>query len=184
MEILVVDIETSGLHTKFSSIVEIGLVLVNTKTKTIKTLFDKVIRESNFKPNYKPTPWIFVNSDLTINDVLNAQLLDSYKDELQGYFDKYPLTAFNKKFDLRFLRDRGFEIKEIKCLMESTKSYFTVRDKRGSIKGPSVMEAYGILFPGEKYIEKHRGGDDAKHEAKILLELVRLNEKQKLLTEN
>ena len=66
--------------------------------------------------------------------------------------------------------------------MESTKAYFKVRNTKGHIKGPSVMEAYKILFPDEVYDEKHRGGDDAMHEAKMLLEMVKRKKESKILT--
>jgi hypothetical protein len=55
--------------------------------------------------------------------------------------------------------------------MKSSKSYGIVLYEDGSHKPPSVEEAYSALFPDDFYIEAHRGGDDAMHEAKILLKL-------------
>ena len=168
MEILVLDIETTGLHTTYASVVEVGMVLVNTKTKKSKTVFNKVVRENNFNPNYKC--WIFDNSDLTPTDVMKAKTLDHYRPKIQALLDKYPVTAYNKSFDLRMFRARGFVCNDVECLMKSTKSYFKVK-KNNRVKSPSVEEAYKIFFPKSKYVEKHRGGDDAIHEAKILLEM-------------
>ncbi len=180
MKIIVLDIETTGLHTTYSSIVEIGMVLVDTEAKTIKTLFDEVVREKNFNPKYKA--WIFENSDLTPSDVMKAKTLESYRKKIQGYLNKYPVTAFNKSFDLRFFKDRGFIYNDIKCIMQSTKTYFKLK-KNNRVKTPSVEEAYKVLFPTSNYIEKHRGGDDAKHEAKILLKMCEMKtNKNKLKT--
>ena len=39
-------------------------------------------------------------------------------------------------------------------------------------KWPSAQEAWNILFPDIKKIEKHRGLDDAKMEAKIIFTLI------------
>jgi DNA polymerase-3 subunit epsilon len=84
--------------------------------------------------------------------------------------DEYPVTAFNMAFDFRFMRERGFKFTETKCLMHTSRKYIS---KRGA---PSVEEVYEQFFPNEKYVEKHRGLDDAYHEAKILLKLVELKE--------
>lgn len=175
MELLVLDIETTGLHTTYASVVEVGMVLVNTKTKKIKTVFNEVVREKNFNPNYKC--WIFDNSDLTVEDVMAAKTLEHYRPKIQALLNKYPVTAYNKSFDLRMFRARGFECNDVECLMKSTKSYFKVK-KNNRVKSPSVEEAYKIFFPKSRYVEKHRGGDDAIHEAKILLKMVELKKKK------
>lgn len=172
MQIAVLDIETTGFATQKDAIVEIGISLVDTKTKEIKLIFDKLVLDSVFSPYFHKKAWIFENSDLTIDDILNAPELDDLRDELQEIFDKYPITAFNKGFDLRFLRDRGFIINDIKCLMKSCKEYKLVYNHTGKVKpSPAVEEAYQVLFPDEDYIEKHRGGDDSIHESKMLLKL-------------
>jgi hypothetical protein len=108
---------------------------------------------------------------LEISDVINANPLEMHRATLQTIFDTYHVTAFNKAFDLRFLRSRGFTLRDITCLMKSSKSYGIVLYEDGSHKPPSVEEAYSALFPDDFYIEAHRGGDDAMHEAKILLKL-------------
>jgi hypothetical protein len=55
--------------------------------------------------------------------------------------------------------------------MKSCKEHKIVLNHTGIPKAPSVEEAYLALFPTETYTEKHRGGDDSIHEAKILLKL-------------
>jgi len=171
MKIAVLDIETTGLYTSTDAIVEIGITLVDTKTNEIKTIFDKVILDPVFNKFKHKKAWIFENSDLKMSDVLKGTPLEETREELQTIFDTYPITAHNKPFDLRFLRDRDFVINDIKCLMRSCQQYKLVINHKGSAKAPSVEEAYQVLFPNEHYIEKHRGGDDSIHEAKILLKL-------------
>lgn len=178
MKILVLDIETAGLKIT-APIVEIGLALVDTEKKEIKPLFNKIIREKHFNPRYNSKAWIFHNSDLKVIDVMNAQPLENYKKELQDYFNLYPLTAYNKSFDLRFMRDRGFKINDIKCLMKACNPLGKAFDKNGKRKTiPSVEDMYNQFFPDSNFVEEHRGLDDAMRESEILLKLVELKKQR------
>jgi hypothetical protein len=125
--------------------------------------------------------WIFSNSSLKLEDVLNAKPLEYYRSEIQSWLDKYPITAFNMKFDTGFMETHGFKFKVTKCLMEASKKYNKNIDRAGRQKTPSVPEIYSQFFPDEKYDEEHRGADDAYHEGKILLKLVEFKQKEKEL---
>jgi DNA polymerase-3 subunit epsilon len=138
-------------------------------------LFDEVKHKNS---------WIFNNSSLKLEDVLNAKPLDSYRAEIQGLLDKYPITAFNMKFDTGFMSSHNFRFKETKCLMESSKPYNKNKGKYGEPKVPSVPEIYAQFFPEENYNEEHRGSDDAYHEGKILLKLVELKSQKQNVTTN
>ena len=48
--------------------------------------------------------------------------------------------------------------------------------RNNSYKWPSVEEAFKFFFPKIEYKEKHRGLDDAKHEAMIVYELFKRGE--------
>lgn len=179
MKILVLDIETTGFSEKLDAIVEIGMVLTDTDTKKYKIVFNSVIKDKNFDQKKHENSWIFLNSDLTVEEVQKANTIEHYFDKIQSYFNKYNVTAFNKSFDLRFMSSRGFKCKDIKCLMEASMDYVKLKDKRGNKKKPSVQEAYDFFFPTEGYVEKHRGGDDARQEAKILLKMCEAKGKSK-----
>ena len=178
MEILVIDIETTGFSTIADAIVEIGIVLVNTDTNIMSIQFNKIVKDHNFHPEKHKNAWIFQNTKLTPEKILGAKPISHHFDKIQSLLDKYPITAFNKSFDMRFMRARGFTCKDIKCLMMASMEYIDLKDKRGAKKRPSVQEAHDHFFPTEKYVEKHRGGDDAKHEAKILLKMCELKAKK------
>lgn len=178
MKIIVLDIETTGFNNIIDAIVEIGMVLVDTDTKEITTIFNEIVKDSRFDEIKHKNSWIFNNSTLTVDDVINATPLEDFRDVIQGWFDKYPLSAFNMKFDTGFMASHGFKFKQTKCLMESSKPYNINKDRRGNQKTPSVPEIYDQFFPDENYDEEHRGCDDAYHEAKILLKLVELKQKQ------
>ena len=180
MKILVVDLETTGFYANSDAIVEVGIALVDTKTKKVKLVFDKVVKHKKFSESRHKNSWIFKNTTLTPKDVLKAKPLETYKDEIQGLFDKYPMTAYNKSFDIRFLTAAGFKMNDVKCLMHTAKQYSKLKNKSGGVKMPSVEEIYNQFFmkKGEVYIEEHRAGADAVDEGRILLHMVELKQKR------
>ncbi len=182
--IAVVDIETTGFSHQKDCIVEIGICELDLDSGKCRELFNKVIRESHFSPQHR-NAWIFKNSDLRYEDVLDAQPLSNYKEELLGIFYMNPATAFNKRFDFNFLQNRGFKIRELPCPMVIATDILKLPPRKpGTLhKFPSVEETWNYLFPDTKYIEKHRGYDDAVHEALIIFELYKRN-KWKPIIEN
>jgi DNA polymerase-3 subunit epsilon len=178
MQILVVDIETTGFVPETGSIVEVAMVLVDTKTKEIKTLFNEVLHDDNFGEHSK-NAWIFSNSTLTYNEVRDSKHIEHYRPQMQSILNQYQMTAFNKKFDLSFLRARGFKCNDLgKCIMESTKEYLGIL--YNEYKNPSVVKAYRKLFNQPEYEEDHRANQDCIDEAKILLKLVELKTDPKI----
>lgn len=177
--IIVVDIETTGFLNKGGKIVEIGIVMLNLATGVITPAYNSLVKEDGFGPNHKTGNfgWIFNNSDLTYEEVEVAPGMEEQRAEIQSLFDKYYATAFNKAFDFDFLRDRGFNIKELPCPMKVATPICKLPNKYGynSYKWPSVEEAWEYFFGKDTgYIEAHRGFDDAKHEAKIVYRLFEL----------
>ena len=97
------------------------------------------------------------------------------KEKVQEIFDKYPATAYNKKFDFDFLRDRGLVIRDLPCPMILATDICKIPHANGyGNKWPKVQEAWDFFFPDTGYIEKHRGANDAEHEALIVHELHKL----------
>lgn len=173
MKINIVDIETCGFKIE-DPIVEIGIVQLNLATGAIVTVYDELVKERHFSYKHKEGRygWIFKNSCLNFEDVMNAKPLDF--NTIQHIFDSAPTTAYNKKFDMKFLGHRGFKIIELECPMLASVSICNLKTKTGKPKWPKVEEAWKHFFPEKKYIEKHRGADDAFHEAKIVYELYKM----------
>ena len=169
-KIAVVDIETTGFSTEKDCIVEIGIVELDLETGERTELYNQLVKEENLEEKHKNC-WVFENTDMKFDDVMNAQSLDIKT--LQAIFDKYPMTAYNKKFDTRFLIDRGLKMNELDCPMIIATNICKLPSKRlaGKYKWPKVQEAYDFFFPDSGYIETHRGCDDAFHEAEIVYEL-------------
>jgi DNA polymerase-3 subunit epsilon len=180
-EIIVVDIETTGLSPQHDYIIEIGICKLNLDSGKITKLFDKVVRERGVSQSDR-NAWIFQNSNLKFEEVINAPLLDRFIPELQDIFDKFPATAYNKRFDFSFLRMSGISIdNELPCPMITATPIMKLERKNqyGNIynnyefqyKYPNVEEAWHYYIPNVHYIELHRAYDDAVHEARILFEM-------------
>ena len=166
MKILVLDIETTGFFPK-GKIVEIGIVSLDLDNGNIEEIFSSLLREEG---EIKKGAWIFENSDLTLEEVLAAPPAHEVFAEVQDIIRDIGVTAYNKSFDFTFLKDRGLIIKELPCPMLLATPVCKIRNSRG-YKRPKVQEAFDFFFPEIEYVEKHRGLDDARHEAMIVWKL-------------
>ena len=172
-KVAVIDIETTGLDPIRDLILEIGIVELSLKTGKTKILFDSFVKEPKFGEEHRDS-WIFNNSDLKFEDIENAPLFDNLKMKINEIFNQYPITAFNKSFDLGFLKVREIIVPiELPCIMLTTTNICRIPFPTGGrrYKWPKCQEAWDFFFPNSDYIEKHRAADDAIHEAKILFEL-------------
>lgn len=179
-KILVLDIETTGFLNQGGSVVEIGIVELNLDNGEVKLIYDSLCREDILTAKHRESPfgWIFKNSDLKIEELREAPKFDIVKKEVQSILDKYPLgcTAFNNQFDFGFLRNRGVKINGLPCPMKLSTDICKLPNRNGyrNYKWPNVEEAFKHFFPDVEYTEKHRGGDDAKHEAMIVYALYKM----------
>lgn len=174
--ILIIDIETTGFLKARGKIVEIGIVELDMRSGETKVLFDEVMHERPITKEEVESSWIVKNSDLTVEEIRKSKQLKDYFTEVQDILNKYPLgcTAFNNTFDFGFMEDRGFKFpKKLACPMKLATNVCKIPSKFGGrgYKWPNVEEAYKHLFGDTNYIEKHRGADDAMHEAEIVHEL-------------
>ncbi len=175
MNVVVVDCETTGLNPHYDIIIEIGIVELNLLTGETKVLLDSVVKEPMFSEEHRHS-WIFENSDISFDEVMNAPLLDEVKPEIQAIFNRSSVTAYNKSFDLGFLKSRGIHVpNELPCIMLTATNILKIPFLRGhkKYKWPKCQESFEFFFPATSYIEKHRAVDDATHEAMILYEIFR-----------
>jgi len=175
LDVVVVDCETTGLDPHYDIILEIGIVELDISTGKTKVLFDSLVKEPMFGEEHKYS-WIFENSDLSFDDVMNAPFLDEKIPEIQAIFSRSSVTAYNKSFDLGFLKSRGIRVpNELPCIMLTATNILKIPFLRGNkkYKWPNCQESFKFFFPALDYIEKHRAADDAIHEAMILYEIFR-----------
>ncbi len=180
-KILIIDIETTGFLQKGGSIVELGAVELNLDNGEITIVYSETCKEDILSAKHRKEPfgWIFRNSDLTVEAVRDSRNAETVLAEFQEVINDYPLgcTAFNKRFDFDFLRDRGLSFpKELDCpmILSTNICKLPAVGGRSGYKWPKVEEAYKFFFPESNYVERHRGGDDAYHEAQIVYELYKM----------
>jgi DNA polymerase-3 subunit epsilon len=174
----IIDIETTGFLNGNGKIVEVGIAGLDLKNGTVVKLFHSLCRESGMTAKDR-NAWIFSNSDLLVEDVREAPDLCMIANEIQSVIDKCSgVTAYNRKFDFDFLKDRGIIIDNgIACPMLLATNVVKAPHKQAWKKGykwPSVQESWDFFFPNKPYVEQHRGLDDAVHEALIVNELYKL----------
>jgi len=179
MKILIIDIETTGFQNQGGKIVEVGIVELDLETGERKILFDEVTHEQGITRDEVEGAWIVQNSDLGVEAIRLSKRFERYKEEIQNIITAYPngATAYNRSFDFNFLESRGIHFqKKLDCPMVLSTEICKLKSnhKSGKYKWPKVPEAYDHFFPGNDYDEKHRGADDAMHEAEIVYELYKI----------
>lgn len=176
-EIIVLDIETTGLKPQEDLILELGMVKLNLETGKISELFDQVFKDPRLTAKHREA-WIFQNGFMELEEVRNALPISEYMDEIQGIMNQFQgaITAWNRDFDSAFLEHAGFNLgAAIDCPMKKSVDYFKIEGPFG-YKWPKAQEAWDILFPDTPKIEEHRGLDDSRMEAAIIYELYKLGQ--------
>jgi len=170
-KILVIDIETTGLNFEKDLILEIGIVELDLDNGNIIELFNSLIKEPEFNQNHYSS-WIFQEDYIKKEEYFSAPPIQDVFDEIQKILDNYYVTAFNKEFDLTFLRKKGFQISlEFPCIMKVSARVMKIPSIRNGYKWPKMQQDYNFFFPEAKYTECHRALDDAYHEAQIINKL-------------
>ena len=141
-------------------------------------------------PKQLEESWIVKNGYMTAFEIMTKGVyFQEIKEELQAIISAYPegATAFNRAFDMTFLEDYGINFpKLLACPMlrcvDILKLPPTERMKQYrpdiKYKTPNCEQAYNYFFPEDSYVEKHRGADDAMHEAGIVWKLIELKRKE------
>lgn len=182
-EIIVLDIETTGVSAKWDKIVEIGIVKLDLDTGNISPIMDYIVHEKGITEEKLANSWIINHSDLTIEQVKYSINIEAVLPKVQLLANTYPVTAFNRKFDIGFLEERGIKFPNLyPCPMIELTPIMAIKTSKGN-KWPNVNEAYRYFFPDASYNEKHRGFDDALHEAQIIYELHKLKNSNQLEAE-
>lgn len=179
-KILIVDIETTGFLNQGGKIVEVGIVELDLENGNRKIIFDEVCFETGITREEVENSWIIKNSDLTVEAIRTSKNLKKLQPQIQEILFSYPAgtTAFNNLFDFGFLESRGFIFpKKLGCPMKISTNICKILHSNGyGYKWPKVEEAHLHFFGDVGYVEKHRGADDAFHEAEIVLKLYELGE--------
>jgi len=178
-KIAIIDIETTGFNRHLDSILEIGIVELDTKTGKMKTLFNSLVRDSNFDISRHLDNNFVKNSGIDITEIINSVSIKECEKDLQLIFDNYRCAAYNSPFDFGWLESRGFSIpmKLMDVMRFCRKTFPTC----GSFKFQEVYRYVNNLlkkgnnqyFTRSEYINNHRAIDDAICEAELLFYLIK-----------
>lgn len=181
--IYVIDTETTGLDgIPFGdSVVEIGIVAVDTETKTVTPVLDEVIKQ--YIPCGKRDAWIFTSGTMTTRDISTASMKKKHiAKKMRAILTDQYVTSYNKEFDFtRFLNWSPYDIysytKSAECIMVAASRIKEIpRSHAGKSRYPKMMYAYEHLCPTDpahlKGTQDHRACSDALAEGYILLELI------------
>ena len=172
-KVLVLDLETTDLRPQLGEIIEIGAVLLSADG-TIEKVIDTVVKPT------KPTKlwrdcWCLRNTSLTVKAVLAGQSLSGVRCSLQKLLREYPVTSYNRDFDIKYLTYNGFKIyQKVACPMVLAADILKLPGYRGDYKWPKFQEAWDYFFPCESYGILHRALDDAWHVARLIHRLEEL----------
>ena len=105
MNILILDLETTGFLHNGGKIVEVGIVDLNLEKGEKKIVFDEVCHETGITLQEVQDSWIVQNSDLTVEQVRHSRNLKAMQKEIQDIINNYPAgcTAYNNQFDFGLL---------------------------------------------------------------------------------
>ena len=176
MKLVVIDIEVASpaFPIYADPIVEIAAVELDLKDGKKNLLFDKIIKEDNFDVSRHSNSWIFSHSTLKPMEVDAAYPLEIYRDQIQSILNTYPITAFNRDFDIGFLKNRKFTIEKMApCPMQLATPILKIPHLRYQWKYPNLEEAYRHYFGDTGYVESHRAFSDANHEAALVWKMYR-----------
>ena len=182
-KILVVDLETTSLKPHEGDIIEIGIVSLD-NTGVVESVFETVVRPNRPVAQWRDC-WAIANTSLTEEVVIGGLSLETIRLTLQSVLNLQPVTAFNRNFDVGFLKHNKFTIHQtIDCPMLITTDILKIPGRRGGYKWPKFQEAWNHFFPEcTDYREQHRALDDATHEAQLIWKLKQLGYYKGVLNE-
>ena len=169
-KILVLDLETTDLKPQLGDIVEIGAVLLSSDG-TIEKAVDEVIKPTRPVEEWRDC-WCLRNTDLTLEAVLAAQTLEEIRDFLQVFLQDYPVTSYNRDFDVGYLTYNGFKIEcKLACPMLIASDIMKLQGNYSNYRWPKFQAAWDYFFPGDGYKTRHKAFDDAWHVALLVHKL-------------
>ena len=178
-KIAIIDLETGGLLVT-DPIVEVAVMLLDTAGGAITELFNACMKEPG-RGNAAAIVCSVKDCPFAIEELEQASPLESYRGTLQAAFDEFPVTSWNRKFDIGFLEYRGFAFPHlapdpmeaaagITCLPPTPRMAQYYPDKL--YKTPRLEEAWQCIIGGAMPGPQHRAGTDARCAALVLWEMI------------
>ncbi len=162
-DFVVLDFETTGLSTKNSKVIEIGMVKIQNGeiTETFSSLINPIV----------PVPYqITLLTGITQDDVKNAPIFEEIADSILNFIGDATLVAHNAPFDSAFFKSEfnfaGFDVGKFEfiCTLKIAKRLLPYLKSKSL---SALRKHYGVMH---KNI--HRALGDAAVTAKIFLRMI------------
>ena len=155
-EIVLIDIETTGLSPKTEQIIEIGAIIVNLDTYEEVALYETLV-----KPTKRISPFITRLTGITNKDVENGISIERALSELAEFCGNRNMYAHNARFDKGFIRHF---LTETETNYTETEWVDTIKIFRQSFPGRKSYKLEGLIKDFALAAkEDHRAVSDARH---------------------
>lgn len=166
-EFAVIDLETTGLSTKYDHIIEFGGIIVRNNT-----VMEGMKKQLFIKPPVPIPPFIQQKTNITNEMVANARPFEEAVDEILDFLGDRVIVAHNADFDFNFLNEKLVQMgrKPLKniCLDTLNLSKILIQNRKYFRLG-LIAKNYGVSYDDEV---AHRGDYDAQVLANILVRML------------
>lgn len=175
--IIVIDIKITNYSSQNEKIIDIGIVKLDLNSGKITPAYKSLMREPLADYSHFQSKNESKKSDMSSDQLMNCPSLEDQRPIIQYLLDLYEATAYNKGSLFRFLKDRGFKIKELPCpMLLATRITNSESDLHSGTPQWQTLESVWRYFVGENdYIESYKAIDQASYVAQIVYELYKLN---------
>ena len=166
-EYVVLDLETTGLSTKYDYIIEFGGIIVRNNT-----IVESSRKQIFVKPPVLLPPFIEQKTNITNAMLEEASPLEEVIDEILDFIGDRVIVAHNADFDFKFLNQKLIEmgrepLKNV-CLDTLSLAKVVVKNRKYYRLG-QIAKNYSVKYDDEA---AHRGDYDAYVLAQILVRMI------------
>ena len=167
-EYAVIDLETTGLSTKYDYIIEFGGIIVRNNT-----VMESMKKQIFVKPPITLPPFIEQKTNITNAMLEEVSPLEDVIDEILDFIGDRVIVAHNADFDFKFLNQKlkelGREPLKNICLDTLSLAKVVVKNRKYYRLG-QIAKNYNVSYDDEA---AHRGDYDAQVLAQILVRMVK-----------
>ncbi len=185
-EIYVLDTETTGLRgAPKDLVVDVGICKVSLRGGTVKDVYSSVLGYNvDFWDNYHREAWIFQNTDLTLEMVVEAPPAREVIENVRRILRNKTVTAYNIAYDMnKFLFQKPWDMKGEFTLCNDIMLAATPVCKIPSdycgkkYRYPKLDVAYSKIVEGDPAdihgVQSHRALSDARMASYIMVQMFR-----------
>ena len=157
MEMIILDLETSGLRAREDSIIEVALMRIDDTGKILEQYSSLV------NPGFVISAEITLLTNITPEDLESAPTIGSLKSQIVDFIGNSPVIGHNVSFDLDFLAENGM-FPSNPLVIDTFKMAEILYHGEKSLNLSSLTETLGYT-----HTDAHRAGSDVEATRYLLL---------------